>query len=70
VRAVWAEVLGAADLDDGSDFFALGGHSLQAIQIVTRLRESFGDDVPLALVFDEPALGRFAAAVARIADCG
>lgn len=66
VRAIWAEVLGPADLDENSDFFALGGHSLQAIQIVTRLRELLGGEVPLALLFDEPALGRFVAAVARI----
>jgi amino acid adenylation domain-containing protein len=66
VRAVWAEVLGRDQLDAESDFFALGGHSLLAMQIVARLRQPFGDGIPLALVFEEPTLGRFAAALERI----
>ncbi len=66
VREIWREVLGADDLTAASDFFALGGHSLMAIQIVTRVTESFGSGIPLSLLFDEPLLGRFAAAVQEL----
>jgi acyl carrier protein len=34
------------------NFFALGGHSLLATQLVARLRERYGLDVPLQMVFD------------------
>ncbi len=68
IRAIWAEVLGRDDLSAGADFFDLGGHSLPAIQITSRLRELLGADIPLALVFDEPTLGGFAAAVGHAID--
>ncbi len=66
VLAVWGEVLGITELSADSDFFALGGHSLMAIQIVTRVQESFGSGIPLSLLFDEPLLGRFAMAVQEL----
>ena len=66
VRAIWCEVLGTENLSGDSDFFTVGGHSLLAIQIVTRVQESLGGGIPLALIFDEPQLGRFAEAVRRL----
>lgn len=50
VRAVWAEVLGVAPTTN-SDFFGLGGKSLQAIQAANRLGERLGRDVPVSWIF-------------------
>ena len=55
------------------DFFALGGHSLRAVQIVARLRDALGVDVPLPAVFQARTVealarrwsGRCAAAARR-----
>lgn len=42
VRAVWAEVLGVADIDATTSFFDAGGDSLTAMQVVSRLRARHG----------------------------
>lgn len=42
VHDVWAEVLGAGDYDVHTDFFAAGGDSLAAMQVVSRLRARHG----------------------------
>ncbi|MBB4906170.1 non-ribosomal peptide synthetase [Actinophytocola algeriensis] len=42
VHDVWAEVLGADDYDVHTDFFAAGGDSLAAMQVVSRLRARHG----------------------------
>jgi amino acid adenylation domain-containing protein len=62
VANVWAEVLGLSRPGVHDDLFAVGGHSLQAARIVTRLRELTGRDVALREFFAEPTV----AAMARL----
>lgn len=63
VAELWQEVLGVPDVSRGDDFFALGGHSLAAARVTTRLRATFEIDVPVRLLFDAPTLSGFAEAV-------
>jgi amino acid adenylation domain-containing protein len=61
IAAVWAEVLGLAEVGRGQGFFShLGGHSLLATQVVARLREQLRLDMPLRLLFEFPTLEAFA----------
>ncbi|MEM9292769.1 MAG: amino acid adenylation domain-containing protein [Acidobacteriota bacterium] len=39
-----------------SDFFALGGHSLSAVRLASRIAESFGVEMAVGEVFDAPTL--------------
>jgi amino acid adenylation domain-containing protein len=48
VAEVWCEVLGVEEVSVTADFFALGGHSLQATRIALRLREAFGTEFSVA----------------------
>ncbi len=63
VAAIWSEVLARGDIGATDDFFALGGHSLIATQVMTRLSERCGVTLPLRILFEQPTVELFAAAV-------
>ncbi|KTC89264.1 non-ribosomal peptide synthase, partial [Legionella cincinnatiensis] len=68
LAAIWAEVLQVARVGLDDHFFMLGGHSLTAMQICTRIQKQMGLMVPLRTLFDTPLFGAFAQRVAR--ECG
>ncbi|MFC5475412.1 amino acid adenylation domain-containing protein [Paraherbaspirillum soli] len=51
VMAVWSEVLGVADLSREDDFFALGGKSLQVIQVANRLGIALQREIAVSALF-------------------
>ncbi|MEU5095199.1 amino acid adenylation domain-containing protein [Streptomyces sp. NPDC020996] len=65
VAQVWCEVLDVPRVGVHDDFFALGGHSLRAVAVASRLRTAF--DCPLAVrdLFEHPTVERLAAEVER-----
>ncbi|HEX8391098.1 MAG TPA: amino acid adenylation domain-containing protein, partial [Longimicrobium sp.] len=60
---VWADVLGAARVGEYDDFFALGGHSLLGMQVMSRIRQLLGVEIPVRALFDAPSLATFAEVV-------
>jgi amino acid adenylation domain-containing protein len=53
---IWRDVLRCATLGRTDDFFALGGDSLRAIQVITRVQRMFNIDLPLSATFDARTL--------------
>ncbi len=51
LAAIWEEVLGAGSVGVEDDFVAVGGHSLLALRLQSRIRESFGVVLPLGGFF-------------------
>ncbi|HEY0735023.1 MAG TPA: amino acid adenylation domain-containing protein [Herpetosiphonaceae bacterium] len=60
---ILAEVLGVERVGIHDDFFALGGHSLGATQIMVRVREIFRTEIATAAIFDTPTVAGFAQAL-------
>ncbi|MDB4947765.1 MAG: Malonyl CoA-acyl carrier protein transacylase [Gemmatimonadetes bacterium] len=54
-------VLGVEKIGVHDDFFALGGHSLRATQVVSRVRDALGLDVSLPDLFAAPTASALAA---------
>jgi acyl carrier protein len=69
LSALWAGVLQLDRVGIRDNFFELGGHSLLATQLVARVRDAFGVEMPLRHVFEAPTVEAFAPLVAaRMAD--
>jgi amino acid adenylation domain-containing protein len=60
---VFAEVLGVDRVGPDDSLFDLGGHSLSAMRIVTRIRRTFGVSVALSALFDSPTAAGVASLV-------
>jgi hypothetical protein len=66
LRALWQGVLDEpGEIRADSDFFRLGGHSMNGARLMARVCVEFDADLPLELIFREPVFGRF---VARVRD--
>ncbi|HST60165.1 MAG TPA: amino acid adenylation domain-containing protein, partial [Longimicrobium sp.] len=63
VAAVWAEVLGVEGVGAHDRFFDLGGHSLLLVRVQARLREAFGQPVPITHLFRYLTVSALAAAL-------
>ncbi|UCH96955.1 MAG: amino acid adenylation domain-containing protein, partial [Candidatus Aminicenantes bacterium] len=56
---IWANVLSGRDVRQVSigiddNFFELGGNSLKAIQLISRIHETFNIEIPISLIFKTP----------------
>ena len=61
---IWQEVLGCGQVGVLDDFFALGGHSLKAMSLISAMHKTCQVEVPLKVLFDTPIVE----AIARISN--
>jgi acyl carrier protein len=60
---IWAEVLSLDAVGVYDNFFDLGGHSLSATRVVSRVLKQFQLDIPLQPLFQSPTVADMAAAI-------
>jgi acyl carrier protein len=63
LAGIWQQILGRARVGIHDSFFDLGGHSLLATKAVSRIRDAFGVDIPLAELFERPTIADTATAI-------
>jgi amino acid adenylation domain-containing protein len=70
IQALWEEVLGARPVSVTARFEDLGGHSLNAAQLVSRIETRLGHKVPLEALFTAPTVRELAAIIQRKLELG
>jgi acyl carrier protein len=63
VAGIWSEVLGVDRVGAHDNFFDLGGHSLKATQVVSRIRDAFQVGTPLRQLFETPTVAGLAESI-------
>nr|UNF16781.1 DsaG [Streptomyces scopuliridis] len=79
LAGIWMRVLHLDDIGVLDNFFELGGNSILSIQVISRVRKTFGIELSARALFDRPTIAEFAERVtegraaghtARIAPAG
>ncbi|MFD8497759.1 condensation domain-containing protein [Amycolatopsis sp. NPDC059657] len=68
LATVWSELLGVPVTSPDADFFALGGQSLLAMRVISKVREDLGVPLPIEDVFQASRLADCAKRIAELAD--
>jgi len=63
---IWHQILGAQEIGIEDSFFDLGGDSLQAVELFLDIEQRFHQDLPLALLIENPTIE----ALSRVIDRG
>src|SRR5216684_3494717 len=61
VARVWSDVLQVGEIDTTNNFFDLGGDSLKAIEVISRLQALLHVEIPLIAFFEDPTVAHLAA---------
>ncbi|WP_269903035.1 non-ribosomal peptide synthetase [Bacillus velezensis] len=53
---IWEAVLGRERVGIDENFFEIGGHSLKASMLISRIRKTFGTDIKVKELFEQPTI--------------
>jgi len=68
IRNLWSEILDIDGIAPHDDFLDLGGNSVQAMQIISRMNLEFDVEIPLHVLFDGVTPADLALAIGENAD--
>jgi hypothetical protein len=67
LAAIWRELIGTRRIGRHDNFFNIGGHSLLAMQLVSRVRKRFAVDLVLKNIFERQTLAGLAEMIDALA---
>ncbi|MFZ0750365.1 MAG: non-ribosomal peptide synthetase, partial [Pyrinomonadaceae bacterium] len=65
IVGIWSQLLRVERVGVNDNFFHLGGHSIFAIQLLSRLNKAFSLDLQIRVIYDQPTLAELAAAIVQ-----
>ncbi len=68
IAAIVRTLLGRSSVNPDDNFFMIGGHSMLGVQLVARIRETFGVKLTLRQLFLAPTIVALATEVCRLTD--
>lgn len=63
---IWEKILDVKNVGPGANFFALGGHSLMAVEMVARIEEQLGVEITMKDILEHPELNQLAEFIAKL----
>ncbi|MCP4157787.1 MAG: AMP-binding protein, partial [bacterium] len=54
LAALWQKILGMKQIGVTDNFFEIGGHSLKAINLISKIKKIFQVDIPVTMLFEKP----------------
>jgi acyl carrier protein len=63
LAVIWSEVFNIDDIGRADDFYDLGGHSVMAMQIASRVLDTFGVELPIEVFLSCRTLGAMAKSI-------
>jgi amino acid adenylation domain-containing protein len=67
LASLWQGLLKVKSVGRRDNFFELGGHSLLATQLIARIRDSFGVELPVRKIFEQSVLSELALEIDKAA---
>jgi len=67
IAGIWKDLLHCERVGIHDNFFDLGGHSLLLVQLQSRLRHRFGQEIPMLELFQKPTIALMAELLAAVA---
>ena len=66
IARIWTDILGIEQISIHDNFFILGGDSLMATRVVSRVKKAFDIELPIPTIFKEPKLADLAGVIEEI----
>ena len=63
---IWKAVMGLTEIDPDDNFFQMGGDSIQAAQILARIKNTFGVELSYVIFLNAPTVDGMASAIAAL----
>ena len=70
LAGIFAQLLKRDRVGNHDDFFEIGGHSLSAMQVVSRVLDIFGVEIGVRSIFEEPTVERLAGRIEKALNAG
>jgi amino acid adenylation domain-containing protein len=67
IKKIWQETLDLEKIGIYDNFFAIGGHSINGIQVLNQIQKEFNVEIPLIKIFEIPTIKGLAEYVAEAA---